>query len=363
MTDTRERGKVDFQDVAKLATQPQSSTGSEEEKKENSGIVHLSALAAGEPPATGSGQGERPSQEVGSPGVALATDPPAIAAPLDHRSPTRPDPLPRTVSRSRWTAWIALAAGVALGALLAGTLFTIRTQRAAQANRTMAALSQPQSLSAVPATPSNHGPPVSAAESTAKDRPVDSPVLASAPVSGPPRPSASGGPRLSVSAAPTMTALPTTSNTAPTTTAASPVSPAATASVAHLGTDDVLETLMKRSVGDHAAVPGARPAAAAGPAETAPATEGLPAKPSMGAVQGALGTVMPATRYCLGPDDPVSRATITFKSDGSVQTIAVAGDAAGHPAEGCIRSRLMDARVPPFASPTFTWTVTVRPAN
>jgi hypothetical protein len=83
----------------------------------------------------------------------------------------------------------------------------------------------------------------------------------------------------------------------------------------------------------------------------------------MGAVQGAVGTVLPAARYCLGPDDPVSRATITFKSDGSVQNIAVTGNAAGQPAEGCIRSRLMTARVPPFASPTFTWTVTVRPAS
>ena len=360
MTDTRERGKVDFQDVAKLATQPQSSTGSEEDKKENSGIVHLSALAAGEPLATG--QGEGPSHKVGSPGVALATDPPASSPLLDQRSPTRPDPFPRTVRRgSRWTAWIALAAGIALGALLAGMLFTIRTQRSAQANRAMATLSQPQSLSAVRATPSDDRPPVSAAESTAKDHPAILPLLTSAPVSGPSRPP--GGPHLSVSAAPTMmTPSPTSSNTAPTATVASAVSPAA-APVAHLGTDDALETLMKRSVGDRAAVPGAQPAAAAGPAETAPAMEGLPAKPSMGAVQGALGTVMPAARYCLGPDDPVSRATITFKSDGSVQDIAVAGDAAGHPAEGCIRSRLRDARVPPFSSPTFTWTVTVRPAN
>lgn len=121
---------------------------------------------------------------------------------------------------------------------------------------------------------------------------------------------------------------------------------------------------MKRAIGPGASpAPPSQPTPSAG-AEGAPAATGnLPIKPAMGAVQGALGTVLPAARYCLGPDDPVSRAAITFKSDGSVQGVAVTGDAAGQPAEGCIRSRLMAARVPPFTSPTFTWTVTVRPAS
>ena len=119
---------------------------------------------------------------------------------------------------------------------------------------------------------------------------------------------------------------------------------------------------MKKAVGPAPAAPVV--AAPAAPADTGIANAGnLPAKPAMGAVQGALGTVLPAARYCLGPDDPVSRATITFKSDGSVQGVTVSGDAAGQPAEGCIRSRLMTTHVPPFASPSFTWTVTVRPAS
>ncbi|MDP9148442.1 MAG: hypothetical protein M3O36_00655, partial [Myxococcota bacterium] len=86
-----------------------------------------------------------------------------------------------------------------------------------------------------------------------------------------------------------------------------------------------------------------------------------PLKPAFGAVQGAVGTALPAARACLGPDDPVARATMTFRSDGSVEDVTVAGDAAGKPAEACIRRALLAARLPPFAAPTFTWTTTVRP--
>jgi hypothetical protein len=102
---------------------------------------------------------------------------------------------------------------------------------------------------------------------------------------------------------------------------------------------------------------------AAAPAAAPPVNPNLPAKPAAGAIMGALGTVMPAARYCLGPDDPVSRATITFKSDGTVENVVIAGDAAGQPAESCIKARLMEAKIPPFSSPRFTWTVPVRPAN
>lgn len=121
---------------------------------------------------------------------------------------------------------------------------------------------------------------------------------------------------------------------------------------------------MKRAVGIAAQPAAVPPSLHPGGAEpTASASANLPLKPAIGAVQGAVGTVLPATRYCLGPDDPISHATITFKSDGSVQTVGVAGAAAGQPAEACIRSRLMTARVPPFSNPTFTWTITVRPAS
>ncbi len=122
---------------------------------------------------------------------------------------------------------------------------------------------------------------------------------------------------------------------------------------------------MKRAVGIAAQPAAAPPPSLATGGEPTPAAAAgnVPVKPAIGAVQGAVGTVLPAARYCLGPDDPVSHATITFKSDGSAQNVTVAGPAAGQPAESCIRGRLMTARVPPFSSPTFTWTITVRPAN
>jgi hypothetical protein len=87
----------------------------------------------------------------------------------------------------------------------------------------------------------------------------------------------------------------------------------------------------------------------------------VPLKPSLGAIQGALGAAVPGARACLGPDDAVSRANVTFKSDGSVQSVAVTGGAKGTPAEACIRSALMKAHVPPFAQATFSSPVTIRP--
>jgi hypothetical protein len=86
----------------------------------------------------------------------------------------------------------------------------------------------------------------------------------------------------------------------------------------------------------------------------------VPQKPSQGAVTGAIGAVLPGARACLGPDDPVSRASITFTSGGAVQNVSVTGGAAGKPAEGCIKAALGKAKVAPFAEATYTANITVR---
>jgi hypothetical protein len=395
MTDTRDRGKVDFQDVAKLATLPQTSTASADEKSENSGLIHLSALAAGE--VAGPDGAGAPSKK---PAPATPTQPRqhvvARTAQQDQRpvpgpaqQDLRPVPGPvqqdlRTVPRpqstpldslgssrmpaTRFTTWIALAAGMALGGLMAGVLFATRASSSAETTRTGSTLSQSTQSASLPNGSTNTpGTPIATAAHGAgvEDHPVDPSALPAAPTSDQGRASASASTRQPAGAtgpSQTSRSTPTTGTQVAAGGGSGPA--AASASVPRPGTDDSLEALIKRSVtgSDHGSG-GAQPGG--GAIDTAPATPtaGLPAKPAMGAVQGAVGTVLPAARYCLGPDDPVSRATITFKSDGSVQNIAVSGNAAGQPAEGCIRSRLMSARVPPFASPTFTWTVTVRPAS
>jgi hypothetical protein len=87
----------------------------------------------------------------------------------------------------------------------------------------------------------------------------------------------------------------------------------------------------------------------------------VPQKPSAGAIAGGIGNVMSEARACLGLDDPVSYAAITFESGGSVSGVAVSGFAAGKPAEACIKAALGKAKVPPFAQPSYTQKVTVRP--
>jgi hypothetical protein len=117
-----------------------------------------------------------------------------------------------------------------------------------------------------------------------------------------------------------------------------------------------LGAAMKKEVGDDGAK--ATPAAATTGANTP--TGNVPQKPSQGAVTGAIGAVLPGARACLGPDDPVSRATIVFTSAGTVQSVSVSGNAAGKPAEACIKGALTKAKVQPFAEPTYSANITVR---
>jgi hypothetical protein len=113
------------------------------------------------------------------------------------------------------------------------------------------------------------------------------------------------------------------------------------------------------------AVGGAAPSAPVRPPPQADTTTnaanaGVPLKPSQGAVNGALGIALPAARACLEPDSPISRATITFRSDGTVSDVVVEDWAAGKPVEGCIRAALRRAVVPPFAQPTYSVPATIR---
>ncbi|HVH43833.1 MAG TPA: hypothetical protein VM925_15880 [Labilithrix sp.] len=81
-------------------------------------------------------------------------------------------------------------------------------------------------------------------------------------------------------------------------------------------------------------------------------------RPSPGAVVGALGSVLPAARACLGPDDPIRNGLIVFKSDGTVARVDLRGS---KPEDDCVRSALSKAKVAPFVDETFATRVTVRP--
>jgi hypothetical protein len=84
-------------------------------------------------------------------------------------------------------------------------------------------------------------------------------------------------------------------------------------------------------------------------------------RPSAGAAQAAVGAVLGAARACVAGHPQPSSAQLVFGSDGQVQSVTVAGPAAGTPAAACIETALKKARVQPFAASTFSLAVTVRP--
>jgi hypothetical protein len=97
------------------------------------------------------------------------------------------------------------------------------------------------------------------------------------------------------------------------------------------------------------------------PLKPAVSSGGLPDRPSAGAVQAAVGSVLGAARSCLAGQLEPSSARVVFASDGSVQAVQVSGPAAGTPAGSCIESAFKKARVQPFAAPTFSFGTKVRP--
>jgi hypothetical protein len=114
---------------------------------------------------------------------------------------------------------------------------------------------------------------------------------------------------------------------------------------------------IKKAVGPQEAP---KPVAAEAP-ET-PAMRGdIPETPPQGAIQGAIGAVRQSARACVDGYDSASRATIVFVSSGKVQSVNVAGPAAGTKAEGCIVKTLSRAAVGPFRRPSFSVTTTISP--
>ncbi len=89
--------------------------------------------------------------------------------------------------------------------------------------------------------------------------------------------------------------------------------------------------------------------------------DNVPLEPSTGAALAAVGRVMGGAKACVAGHSGASNATIIFGSSGKVQSVQISGPAAGTAAESCVRNALSGARVAPFAKPTFTVRVPIRP--
>jgi Meckel syndrome type 1 protein len=240
---------------------------------------------------------------------------------------------------------IALVLGglVAVSSMAAGGFFFMK-HRAAEAEASKLAMNTPAATVApvVAAAPPEVKPaaePTPAPEATVDPNAL--PVVAAKPV-------AKGGTAPVAVAAATKPA--TKEESAKLSAKDLPTTPA--------GPGGDLGAAMGKAVGADGKPVDATPAAGSTGPQFAAGT--VPQKPSQGAVTGAIGAVLPGARACLGPDDPVSRATITFTSSGTVQSVNVSGGAAGKPAEGCIKAALGKAKVAPFAEATYTAPITIR---
>ncbi len=290
---------------------------------------------------------------------------PGLAAPAAGAAPAASSR--RLVAKAPETAnKSSVLVPVLLGLLLAGVaaaVFVVARPHPAPAP--VATPAQP-AVAAAPTAPA--APPPVASSAQTPTAPADSAPVASAAAPDPapsaaaadsPRgPVAAGGRRSgaaakkdeppggsAVSGLSAMMAQATNS----TTTQAPLSAPAAPAS---------LGDAVKNAVGDKGAAPAAPPGAPSGP-QFAPGS--VPDKPSQGAVTGGLGRALPQARACLNPDDPISRANVTFSSTGAVTAVVVSGNAAGKPAEDCIKRALFNASVPPFVQPSYSANVTIRP--
>lgn len=326
-TRKKDRGK-ELQELAKLAEMTPAPEPAKE-KEENSGVVHLAALAASE----GQNIDGTPLQP------AAASSAPAV--------PSAPRPSPSASNRPSWLMVSGLVAAAAVVALFVGM------RHPGNESPVQVTVVAPPPVTAAPTTATTAAPQASHAP---LDQAVDPSTLPPADTAG----GARSAPAAAIAAASPTKSGPAAATAAPVAASATADTELADKSKAPAPGGSVsLETAMQQAAGPQSTFSGTPTATATEAPAAAPTS--VPLKPSQGAINGALGAALPGARACLGPDDPISRATVTFQSDGTVQSVTVTGGAAGKPAEACIRSALMRAKVPPFAMPTFTAPATIRP--
>jgi hypothetical protein len=276
----------------------------------------------------------------------------AVAAP--HVAPTHAAP------QKKSRAGVAVGALVALGALAAagGFVYMKSSSSAEPAATTVAQAEAPKAKAEAPqAKAEGEAKPVAVAQADAPSTASDSVDPMALPEA---HQAARGGsaPHAAAKAA-APAAAPAHEAPAPKTAAAKPAAKSAGAAPAPsepAGPAGALGDAMRQAAGptdpSHAV------------SEDAPkpkfAPGSVPSKPSQGAVTGAIGSVLPTARDCVGPDAPISRAAVVFGSSGAVKEVRVSGYAKGKKAEQCIVSAMQKASLPPFAEDSYTANVTIR---
>lgn len=380
----RSRDRSSFQDLAKLAsttsvTPPPPAAvpviRGEEAKKDDSGIVDLKAMAASDPaaeqraqstPLAAAGLFEEdaaPSAPKLPPPVAAESAAPAApsAAAMTGSVPPPsetlasqsvpapvsavPAPLAKEGEKKKGGGIIFLFGGIAaIAAIAAGGFFYMRSHKTAD---TVAKPAPPPPTVTVAAATA---PTPSASVALADPTPDDSatPDDPNATKKSMPKFTATGG-----------GTKPTPSAGAGAPDPSSTVDPKLVFNMPQTGGGKAgdLDEEMRKRVGAQKDDPSLKAAA------TTAAAGNVPQKPSQGQVAGAVNVVLPSARACVNADDPVSRATVVFQSDGTVQSVSVTGFAAGKGAEGCIKGALSKAKVPAFAEPSYAFPVTIRGTN
>jgi hypothetical protein len=308
------------------------------EREENSGIINLAALAAEEKPAE-------------SAPISAAGRASAVATASSATTPSRAKAGTAAAPKTGRASILYVFGTLATAAAVAAGVFIGMRRPASEMSAPVAAVPAP--VQATPAPVATTQPGVAVA---ATDKAVDPSTLPEAIAAG----GAQTAPSTPAAQKPLAAATPAPA--APSTAAPDPklVAVVPTATAAPAGSGKSLEALMQQAAGVTSSP--TAPAATSTPDDSTQAAPGsVPLRPSTGAVRGALGAVTPGAKACLEADDPISHAMVTFQSDGSVQNVTVSGGAAGKPAEACIRAALSRARIPAFASATFSAPVTIRP--
>lgn len=138
-----------------------------------------------------------------------------------------------------------------------------------------------------------------------------------------------------------------------------PVAPTAIATATGGGKVGDLASEMAKSVGGSTDKP--VNADDATPAAGKTGSQTIPEQPSQGAANAAIRPSAQSAKSCVAGADEVSYASVTFSSAGTVSNVSVSGWAQKNGKADCIKAALKGANVGPFAKPSFTLSVPIRP--